>query len=289
MSDKHEHSLNVAIFAHNEEDNIERCILSVIDATTNPERLRITVLINGTKDATMSIVLRCRERFPQVFVKDIALGDKSNAWNEYVYDDIDIDGNHYFMDGDNWLPSYCLDKLEGEFDTSKYWGIAPIPLGVSEDLRDFLISNKFISGNLYGVSGEFLQATLESRFKLPVGFIGDDSLVMYMLQEGFGGLGGSTKTKRIKVIESTGPVIPRIKIGLRVLSFMHNRYKRYAIRHFQQEIFYYLGREGRLGELPINSSDCKKYLSRIGLGPYLKFCGMQTLYHPYALIRMLVS
>jgi len=281
--------LNVAIFAHNEEGNIERCILSVIGATSNPERLRITVLINGTTDTTKSIVVKCCDSFPQISIKDIVLGDKSNAWNEYVYGGINIDENHFFMDGDNWLPAYCLDKLEFEFDTSKFWGLAPIPLGVSEGLREFLLSNGFISGNLYGVSGEFLKAVLETKFRLPVGFIGDDSLVMYMLQEGFEGLGYCAEIKGIKVVENTGPVIPRVKLSFGMLLFMHRRYKRYAIRHFQQEILYYLGRKNMLHELPDQSINLKKYLTKIGVRPYLKICGVQTLYHPYAVVRMLLS
>jgi hypothetical protein len=70
---------------------------------------------------------------------------------------------------------------------------------------------------------------------------------------------------------------------------MHNRYKRYAIRHFQQEVLYYLGRENKLNELPAQAKELKKHLFKIGLKALFRFQGLQTLYHPYALIKILFN
>lgn len=270
--------VGVAIFAHNEETNIARCLESVIQSSACPELLDICVLINGTTDDTLSEVISLSSKFSQIKYIDIEMGDKSNAWNTYVYSGIDFDINHYFLDGDNWLPAYCLDKLETEFDSELYWGIAPTPIGIKETLREFMIKNKFISGNCYGLTGGFLKDIVFSRFKLPIGFIGDDSLVMYLLQEG---VSSKSIVKDIKVVNTTGAVVPRLPLKFGLISFMHRRYQRYAIRHFQQEVLYYLGRKNRLCELPTFTSEFGPILREIGFKSIFVINGIQTLYQPY--------
>lgn len=279
-------NLNIAILTHNEETNIRRCLLSVLESTRSPEKLNIMVLINGTTDSTLEIVKQIAEKFPQIKYMDIAIGDKSNAWNEYVYSGICLTETHYFMDGDNWLPALSLDKLEMEFDTSKDWGIAPSLIGISESLREFSLQHGFLSGGLYGLSGEFLSDIVNNNFKFPVGFIGDDSLVTYLLQEG---INSESNVKGIKMVEFTGAVVPRLKLNFSTISLIHTRYKRYAIRHFQQEVLYFLGRENRLDELPRDNPGFKKFFSQMGLRPFTTFQGVQTLYHPYAFFKLLLA
>jgi len=278
--------LCIAVFAHNEEYNIKRCLESVLQATQSPERLKITVLINGCNDQTENVVKLLAKKYHQIRYTAISLGDKSNAWNTYTYGDIDLSVNHYFIDGDNWLPAFSLDKLEAEFDTQQYWGIAPTPIGIKESLREFMIRNRFISGNCYGVSGEFMNHVISNGFKLPTGFIGDDSLVMYLLQEG---LEPGTVTKDIKVVETTGAIIPRVPLSIATIGFMHRRYKRYALRHIQQEVLYYLGRNNRINELPASIADFKSILKEIGIKPIFVRAGIQTLYHPYAYYKIIYN
>jgi hypothetical protein len=250
-----------------------------MQSTRSTDNLEITVLINGCSDGTANVVKMFSEQYPQVKSIELTLGDKSNAWNQYVYSDLNLDANHYFIDGDNWIPAYSLDKLEDVFDTQSNWAIAPTPIGIKESLRKFMIEHKFISGNCYGVSGEFLSHIISNNFKLPIGFIGDDSLVMYLLQEG---VVAGTEVKGIKVVETTGAVVPRTPLSFSTIGFMHRRYKRYALRHIQQEIVYYLGSKKRLSELPDKASDFHSILKELGMAPVFTLCGIQTLYHPYA-------
>lgn len=280
-------NISIAIFAYNEEDNIERCIRSVFSSTRSPEKLEVKVIINGTRDSTKDIVEKLTYEFPGLSFLDIEMGDKSNAWNVFVYGIQDFKKKFYFLDGDNWLPAYSLDFINEAFDTDIFNAIAPTPIGISESLREMLVRNKFISGNFYGVSGSFLEnLVIKHQFKLPIGFIGDDSLVMYLLQEG---IGGKDQVKDIKVLQQVGPVIPRVKIDFNTFNFAHSRYKRYAVRHFQQEIFYFLAKNNRLNELPKHAAGLKKFLFKIGPKPFLKLCGVQTLYHPYAILKILFA
>jgi len=278
--------IGICIFAYNEEENIERCLQSAINSSSTPERLEITVVVNGTTDNTSQIVKTFSDNYPQVKLLEIKLGDKSNAWNEYVYSDINLDCNHFFMDGDNWLPAYSLDFIEKNWKQDEYWGVACLPIGVSENLRAFLGSLQLISGNGYGVTSEFIKTVRKNNFRIPIGFIGDDSVVSYILQEWHN---TSDKQGKVQVISLTGPVIPRVGLSLKNIQMLHNRYKRYAIRHIQQEIFYHLGKQNKIDQLPVHSSNFKNYLLKIKIRKYFSVSPIQILYIPYAFFKICFS
>lgn len=278
-------TLGVCIFAHNEQDNIKQCMQSVINATKHPERLRVKVIVNGTTDQTSNIVRQFSSHYPQIELVEIALGDKSNAWNEYVYGDIDLNSKHFFLDGDNWLPAYSLDYIEEHWQEEIYWGVACLPIGVSESLRAFLNSLQLISGNGYGVSSRFIQKVRANEFKIPIGFIGDDSVVSYLLQD----WSDNKKKGLVQVISNTGPIIPRLNISWSNIKMLHNRYKRYAIRHIQQEIFYYLAKQKRLNNIPAHACDLKKFLRNVTFRNLLQVSAIQLIYIPYAYLSIILT
>ena len=275
--------INVAVFAHQEEAGIVRCLESVAAATREPTRLDVRVLANGCSDRTVERAAEFCRTHAGFRLDEIALGDKSNAWNHYVHGDIDPDARHYFLDGDNWLPALALDAIESVWDDGRDWAVAPLPIGVAESLRHLLGEHRWISGNFYGVSGEFVSAVRRAEFRLPVGYIGDDSLVSWLLERG---LDGNGAPRGVAVVENTGPVIPRVPIDSRNLGMLHRRYKRYALRYYQQEVFYALAGSGRLRELPGDATGIRPHLRALGLRTLLRPQGVQTLYHPWALARI---
>lgn len=101
----------------------------------------------------------------------LALGDKANAWNAYVHGDLPAEANHYFLDGDTWLPPYALDVLEEEFAAADALGLAPVPLGVTEWLRHFLTEYHLVCGTMYGLRGSFLRRLVREQIRMPVGLI----------------------------------------------------------------------------------------------------------------------
>ena len=107
----------VAVFAHNEEGSIRRCLESLWWATRRPEDLRVRVLVNGCRDGTEAIVRAFAQAHPQVEPVVLGLGDKANAWNTYVHGEPTAEANHYFLDGDTWLPPHALDVLERAGET----------------------------------------------------------------------------------------------------------------------------------------------------------------------------
>jgi hypothetical protein len=143
-----------------------------------------------------------------------------------------------------------------------------------------------ISGNGYGVSSEFIKTVKKNNFKIPIGFIGDDSVVSCILQIWNNESG---KQGKVQVISSTGPVIPRVGLSVQNIKMLHNRYKRYAIRHLQQEIFYYLVNEKKIDRLPEHSSDLMFYLKEIKMKKYFTVSPIQLFYIPYAFCKIRFS
>ena len=283
----------IAVFAHNEQKNIIRCLESICDSTTDKNLLKVTVLINGSTDSTLSMVDRFCQNNPGFGYMDIELGDKANAWNIYIHSQHDDGQPHFFLDGDNWLPASSMDYINMHWNYNESIALATIPIGVSEGLRQLLIENSWISGNFYGLSPRFINAIKSQNFRIPVGFIGEDSLVTYLLETGLESeistLTDDERKDEITVLNTVGPVVPKISMSPSSISMLHNRYKRYALRHFQQEVFYYLARSRQMEKLPVHASGLKVFLGRIGIKPYLKFVGIQTIYHPYAITRMILT
>lgn len=101
----------IAVFAHNEGNNIAHCMDSLLAATQNPNALRIYVLNNGSSDNTVAVVAAYALRHSQIQLVEIQLGDKANAWNYFVHDlslQADIFG---FVDGDVTFTPGALDEL----------------------------------------------------------------------------------------------------------------------------------------------------------------------------------
>ena len=78
-------SLNVAVFAHNEEKNIRTCLESIRLGTSRPQDLPFMVLtINGIPDRELveTVAAYAREH-PQFTPRRgfVTGGDKANAWN----------------------------------------------------------------------------------------------------------------------------------------------------------------------------------------------------------------
>src|SRR5215813_10375343 len=70
----------VAVFAHNEENHIIRCLES-LSLAADGSPLSAYVLANGCTDRTEEIVRGYAQTHPGVSLISIAVGDKANAWN----------------------------------------------------------------------------------------------------------------------------------------------------------------------------------------------------------------
>lgn len=173
---------NVVMFAYNEQDNIETSITSVFNSTD--ENLnRFYVMANGCTDNTVSVANAVKDKlnFAKLTVKEIALGDKCNAWNTYVHEIADEVEIHFFVDADVRFSLNCFPQMAGQLHSSSQNTvvIAGMPLsGRNLDFyRRLVIERSCFFGNLYGMKWAFIERIREKSFFLPVGLNWIDSFL----------------------------------------------------------------------------------------------------------------
>ena len=167
----------IAIFAHNEAKNIISCLESVKKSMRACDECY--VLNNGSCDDTGELVRTFAKKNSFCKLISIEIGDKSNAWNVFCHE-LSISASMYiFLDGDCTVVSGALDSLEyGLENNPSANACAALPLeSVSKKNREQMLREGGLAGNLYALSRNFLERIRSADVRLPVGFIGDDSLV----------------------------------------------------------------------------------------------------------------
>ena len=169
----------VAVFAYNEAEHIVRCLES-IRAAADGHAIAAYVLINGCTDNTAEVVAEFAEHNTWVVPVNIDRGDKSNAWNVFVHDCAPADSDvYFFVDGDVRIAPHALPALAAGFAGPEINAAAGVP-GSGRNraaMIDAMKTEGGLSGNLYALSGSFVGRIRDQGVRLPVGFIGEDSLI----------------------------------------------------------------------------------------------------------------
>lgn len=174
---------SVVLFAHNEAAAITGAINAVRKAGLRPTDT-LTVLINGSTDQTLALVQAEALRDPRIIAVNIALGDKANAWDVYVHRLGDPGADmHIFIDGDVRISPGALDHIEQTMQTHPAaLAIATLPRGGRQAVTwaARIMANSGLPGNFYALPGPVFRR-LQGQIWLPVGFMGDDSLLRWLL------------------------------------------------------------------------------------------------------------
>ena len=171
----------LGVFAHNESTRIQRCLESIEAA--NPNRgLRCIVLANGCTDNTADLARNYANGRKWIEVKEIAVGDKANAWNLFVHEIAAKESEIYiFMDGDCTVQAGAFQALEQALAhaplANAATGIPRRTLTSFGGFRRSLMKNPGVAGNLYALPLQFIKRIKLANVRLPVGLVGDDSLV----------------------------------------------------------------------------------------------------------------
>ena len=169
----------IAVFAHNESQHILRCLES-LTAGASGHPIVCYVLANGCNDDTERLVAGYAARHTPVHLISIARGDKANAWNEYVHRSAPDTAVHFFLDGDCRAAAGALRELAGTVDTAPHANaVAAVPFSGRnrEAARRLMASGAELASNLYALSGDFVRRLRSRAIRLPIGLIGEDSLV----------------------------------------------------------------------------------------------------------------
>ncbi|MCU6434127.1 glycosyltransferase family 2 protein [Undibacterium sp. Jales W-56] len=226
----------IAIFAHNESQNIMACLHSVKRAISEGDQC--IVLNNGSTDNTDDLVARFASENSFCTLKNIQLGDKANAWNAFIHD-FDVEaGHYYFLDGDCALLPDSLTALEDALNQHPEAHVAAaLPAdGVGDKDKEMLLREGGLCGNLYALSGQFVAQLRSSKVRLPVGLIGDDSLIGALAywdlkpQQNW-------DMRRIFICERARFTYdPLSVLSLHDLRLYYRRKIRYSLRYFQNKM-----------------------------------------------------
>ncbi|WP_317055501.1 glycosyltransferase family 2 protein [Roseovarius rhodophyticola] len=181
------HRTSVAVFAHNEADGIAANIRAVQRAGLGPDD-PVFVLINGSTDNTESIVNALAEDDPRIQPVVIALGDKANAWSFYVNHLAPEDcALHVFIDGDVQVSEGSIDEIHASLAVHpEALAASTLPQGgrTAKAWARRILFHHGMPGNFYALCGETLTRIKAQSINMPVGLIGDDPFLRWLLLSG---------------------------------------------------------------------------------------------------------
>jgi len=170
----------VAVFAHNEANSIIKCLETVLANRVAGQAMEIHVLANACSDNTEQLVRDFARTEPCVHLHSIVVGDKANAWNCYIHDFSPDSDVHFFIDGDVEASAGALAALADALAQQPHVNAAaalPVSGRAKDVTRATMLAQADLAGNLYALSGDFVRRLRAGAVKMPVGFIGEDSLV----------------------------------------------------------------------------------------------------------------
>ncbi|MDP5030333.1 glycosyltransferase family A protein [Paraglaciecola sp.] len=229
--------VQICVMAYNLEKEIYNSLTSII-AASDELNIRVFVMVNGCKDQTLKECQRFAEHDRRVIPVDIKLGDKANAWNEFVYNFYQAGAIPVFLDGDLIFEQNAINHIVTHFNNqANVNAVSSFPWAggrSAKTWRETLLKNHEFTGNLYLLSPVFLTKIKNLNVKLPVGLIGDDSMLGYLSATDVCA-GTDLPKERISVCQNAIFYYPRlnwrkyddIRLYLR-------RRVRYSMRKYQQ-------------------------------------------------------
>jgi glycosyltransferase involved in cell wall biosynthesis len=252
-------SWTLAVFAHNEGGRIRRA-LERVAAAAGGEDIEVWVLANGCTDSTTDEVRACAHLVPHLWLAEIAVTDKANAWNVYVHelvtparlDDIEI---HFFTDGDVTLERDALAVLAsalGATPSAKAAGGMPATGRSRTGWRERMVENGMLAGNLYALRASVVKHIRQQQLRIPVGLIGEDIFLSWIVASEFADRHAGTDRGAACIF------CPAAEFSFRSLSPLRpgdyrtylRRKWRYARRALQLEMLRHVLARGGLAALP---------------------------------------
>lgn len=222
----------VCVLAHNEERRIARCLSSL---PTGDDGIAVHVVVNGSTDRTAEI----SRRFP-VTVHDWAQGGKARSWNRFVLDTPGVEGEAFvFVDGDAEVVPGSIEALARTLvDNPQANAASGLPANGrrAEAYRRDLIASRGLFGDLYALSGHFVQRLRASGIRLPEDLIGDDSLIGALAKTGLVDESDWREERIVPCPEAGFLCEPTALTSLTSLKGQYARMVSYSVRHFQNRI-----------------------------------------------------
>lgn len=236
----------VCVLAHNEERRIARCLSSL---PLGRDGVVVHVVVNGSSDRTAEIA----RSFP-VTVHDWAQGGKARSWNRFVLDTPGLEGEAFvFVDGDAEVVPGSIEALARALadnpDANAASGL-PANGRRAEAYRRELIATRGLFGDLYALSGRFVERLRASGLRLPEDLIGDDSLVGALAKTDLADESDWREERIVPCLEAGFLCEPTALTSPASLRGQYARMVNYSVRHFQNHIVSQIMRRAGPAGLP---------------------------------------
>lgn len=232
---------SVCIFARDEEQKLHYCVGALEAAGLHADD-RVHILVNGCKDDTELVAYALAAADNRISVHELPVGDKANAWNEYVHRIASLnDDTHVFLDGDVAPSAASISALEKTLSQSpESYAAAALPASGRSRRRwaRLLLSHNYLSGNLYALSSSAVFAFRRKSIRLPFGAKGEDGLINYLLLTDLRGGEDDSFTNRIVVSEDASFEFKPLMANMHDLRIYLRRLLRYSERYFQKQLLY---------------------------------------------------
>jgi len=204
---------DIAVFAANEAATIESCV-TAIDRACHGHTAQISVLLNGTTDNCISILQTIDIHNVLLRVYSLAVADKSNAINNFLYFVRDRSAiAHFFVDGYVRITHGALQALVDALVANPSAQIASgVPIrgrsakAIADDVR---AGGSEIRGNLFAMRPAFADHFVAEQLRLPRGLYRGDPLLASMAKHDFDALNKPWDNNRvIGVLDATYDVRP---------------------------------------------------------------------------------
>ncbi len=175
--------ISVCVFACNEADSIAASLSALLESNLGEDD-RVHVVVNGSSDGTERIARQYAAGDKRISVHILAFGDKANAWNHYVHLIATPGDHHVFLDGDVRPAPGALDAMRRQFDAHPdALAASSLPKGgrMSPAWSRQILQHHGMPGNLYMLRDRTVARMREARFFLPVGLVGDDTFLRWIL------------------------------------------------------------------------------------------------------------
>jgi len=194
---------SVAVFAHNEERSLSRCLDHIMAECTGHEA-RVHVVVNGATDASSAIAREYASRSGgKILAYSIRHGDKSNAWNQYIHT-LKIDAPvHLFVDAYAFVKPHSFSALAAALKRPGVNAATAVPdSGRSKaQIIATMRTQVGLHGSLHALAGQFIARVREKAIRLPLNLYRGDGLIGAMAAFDLEPLHTRYDASRIAVVE----------------------------------------------------------------------------------------
>lgn len=260
---------SVCIFAHNEQRLLPYCLAALEAAAAGGDYV-VHVMENGSSDDTASIARAIAAADHRIALHQLALADKSSAWNDYVHRIAAPADAHVFIDGDVQPAPGAFQAFSAAFDAApNLYAAAALPASGRSRRRwaTQLYMNNYLSGNLYALRGEAVNLIRARDIRLPIGAVGEDGIISYLMLTNLAGGADDSHRERIAVADGAYFNFQSLRPNLRDLRLYQRRLRRYSRRYFQAEILYDRLKAGGVAAMPERIDEIYTLKALAGLRP----------------------